>query len=79
MDASDPWEGDNTTLKADLVVLSRAWKKMCPGATDLCPVSFPDDESAECLRLEHARLEAILFLICLLSVQVKLGMSNSSL
>lgn len=31
---------------------------MCPGATELCPISFPDNESAECLRLEHAKLEA---------------------
>ncbi|OQE26314.1 hypothetical protein PENSTE_c005G07633 [Penicillium steckii] len=28
---SDPWEGGNVTLKADLVALSRTWNKIYPG------------------------------------------------
>ncbi|KAL4896711.1 kinase-like protein [Aspergillus ambiguus] len=56
--SGDPWEGDNVTLKADLVALSRFWKELNPDAKTPCPVSFPDNEVAECLRLEHAQLEA---------------------
>jgi hypothetical protein len=51
---SDPWEGDNTTLKADLVTLFTKWTEVTYDARALCPISFIDDESIECLRLERA-------------------------
>lgn len=51
-----PWEGDNITLKADLVNLSRKWTELNCSAP--CPVYFSDTESAECLRLERALSEA---------------------
>ncbi|KAK2879399.1 hypothetical protein FQN49_000917 [Arthroderma sp. PD_2] len=54
--ASDPWEGDNMTLKADLVTLSRKWTEMNSEVS--CPINFTDDESIECLRLERAQAEA---------------------
>ncbi|EEH10506.1 conserved hypothetical protein [Histoplasma capsulatum G186AR] len=56
--ASDPWEGDNVTLKADLVALSRNWRKVDRGARTPCPIFFSDDELSECLRLEREQSEA---------------------
>lgn len=56
--ASDPWEGDNMTLKADLVTLSRNWGEINPDAKSPCPIFFSDDDSSECLRLERAQSEA---------------------
>ncbi|KAE8356297.1 kinase-like domain-containing protein [Aspergillus coremiiformis] len=56
--ASDPWEGDNVTLKADLVNLSRKWTEVTRGAKESCPIAYSDDESAECLRLDRAQSEA---------------------
>ncbi|KAL4735270.1 kinase-like domain-containing protein [Aspergillus similis] len=49
--ASDPWEGDNMTLKADLISLSRNWGEVNRDARRPCPIFFSDDESSECLRL----------------------------
>lgn len=51
-----PWEGDNITLKADLVNLSRKWTELNCSAP--CPVYFSDTESPKCLRLERALCEA---------------------
>lgn len=56
--ASDPWEGDNTTLKADLVTLFKNWVEVNHDARTPCPISFTDDELTECLRLERAQSEA---------------------
>ncbi|CEO60418.1 Putative Phosphotransferase [Penicillium brasilianum] len=56
--ASDPWEGDNMTLKADLVTLLKNWTEVNRDAKAACPISFSDDESTECLRLVRAQSEA---------------------
>ena len=56
--ASDPWEGDNTTLKADLVTLFKNWVEVNHDARTPCPISFTVDELTECLRLERAQSEA---------------------
>jgi hypothetical protein len=56
--SSDPWEGDNVTLKADLITLSRKWTQVAQGTRTPCPISFSDDESTRCLRLERAQSEA---------------------
>lgn len=56
--ASDPWEGDNITLKADLVSLTKNWTKFTRDGGVNCPLSFSDAESAECLRLNQAQSEA---------------------
>ncbi|KAJ5585265.1 uncharacterized protein N7459_005065 [Penicillium hispanicum] len=56
--ASDPWEGDNVTLKADLVTLSRNWAKVNRDAKGPCPIFFSDEESSESLRLDRAQSEA---------------------
>ncbi|KAJ6155568.1 hypothetical protein N7470_006134 [Penicillium chermesinum] len=56
--ASDPWEGDNTTLTADLITLSKKWAGFAQDARKPCPISFSDDEAMEYLRLERAQSEA---------------------
>ncbi|KAJ6016372.1 hypothetical protein N7540_010963 [Penicillium herquei] len=56
--ASDPWEGDNVTLKADLVMLSKKWRELDCDMTAPCPLPYSDEESLECLRMEQAQLEA---------------------
>lgn len=56
--ASDPWEGDNVTLKADLITLSSKWTDLTHDAKASCPVSFSDDELMECPRLARAQSEA---------------------
>ena len=46
------------TLKADLVTLSRNWVGLNPDTKSPCPISFSEDESSECLRLELAQSNA---------------------
>ncbi|PYI03534.1 hypothetical protein BO78DRAFT_432018 [Aspergillus sclerotiicarbonarius CBS 121057] len=55
--ASDPWEGDNMTLKANLITLSKNWKDVTAVETS-CPLVYPEAQSNECLRLAHAQTEA---------------------
>lgn len=56
--ATDPWEGDNVTLKADLVELTKVWPRIAQTASDAtppsCPISFSDEEIRECERLAEA-------------------------
>lgn len=53
--ASSPWEGDNVTLKADLIEATKRWSKVAVPAADgtvaPCPISYSEEEVAECLRL----------------------------
>ena len=63
--ASDPWEGDNVTLKADLIHLEKNWSKIVnpvSGPSDrrvpTCPIAFSEEEVSECLRLNAAQIEA---------------------
>lgn len=63
--ASDPWEGDNVTLKADLIQLTRNWSKIVSlessssdDASPTCPISFTEEEASECLRQFIAQNEA---------------------
>ncbi|KAB8277333.1 kinase-like domain-containing protein [Aspergillus minisclerotigenes] len=56
--ASDPWEGDNITLKADLVTLSKNWGEVTGDAGSPCPIFFSDDESSDCLRLAREQSDA---------------------
>jgi hypothetical protein len=56
--STEPWEGDNVTLKADLVNVSSKWAQITSDVRECCPISFSDTESAECLRLERAQSEA---------------------
>lgn len=56
--ASDLWDGDNVTLKADLINFTKNWPNFSPDARTLCPISFPEHESAFCLHLDRAQVEA---------------------
>ncbi|KAL5394805.1 hypothetical protein PMIN06_008576 [Paraphaeosphaeria minitans] len=63
--ASCPWEGDNVTLKADLIHLLENWSRIAapePSASGdtkaPCPISFTKDEMTKCRRLNAAQLEA---------------------
>lgn len=62
--ASYPWEGDNVTLKADLIHLMKNWSKIAAPASASgdaktpCPIQFSEDEVFECERLNAAQIEA---------------------
>lgn len=56
--ASDPWEGDNITLKADLITLSRSWTRFSPTTAGQCQISFSEAEVVESMRLFEAQSEA---------------------
>jgi len=53
--ASTPWEGDNITLKAELIRAVRNWPELTAGKdgnVPACPIHFSDEEAGECLRIE---------------------------
>lgn len=56
--ASEPWEGDCLSLKADLVELTKQWSNLRPSATGethhKCPVEFSKKEVLESLSLTGA-------------------------
>lgn len=60
--SSEPWEGDNVTLKADLLDLTKTWSSIATSssgqAIPSCPIEFSEDEVSECLRLHTAQVEA---------------------
>ncbi|KAF2827214.1 hypothetical protein CC86DRAFT_348483 [Ophiobolus disseminans] len=57
--ASSPWEGDNVTLKADLIELSQNWSSVISRTNDnACPITVSDHEVQECIRLNAAHVEA---------------------
>ncbi|KAI4609381.1 hypothetical protein J4E80_008631 [Alternaria sp. BMP 0032] len=63
--ASEPWEGDNVTLKADLIYLTENWSRITAPQSSArgdskipCPISFTEDEVTECKRLHAAQIEA---------------------
>lgn len=63
--ASDPWEGDNVSLKTDLIYLTKEWSKIIRQRASKdndgsisCPIAFSEDEVKNCLQLHTAQLEA---------------------
>lgn len=56
--ASEPWEGDNVSLIADLVELTRQWSRLVPSSTSTThsqrPIEFSDKEAVESLNLARA-------------------------
>jgi hypothetical protein len=56
--ARDPWEGDNITLRADLVKISREWTRLDSKETGSCLITYSEEELAEYLRLDKAQEEA---------------------
>lgn len=61
--ASEPWEGDKVTLKANLIHLPKSWSDIIgstshTSAAQVCPISITEDEVTECLRFHAAQMEA---------------------
>jgi hypothetical protein len=63
--ANSPWEGDNVTLKADLIHLTKNWSSFVKSNSQpnedtvlSCPITFTQDEIDECLRLNAEHNEA---------------------
>ncbi|OAL43944.1 hypothetical protein IQ07DRAFT_616089 [Pyrenochaeta sp. DS3sAY3a] len=63
--ASSPWEGDNISLKADLINLQKNWCSITASNSNIahpakpaCPITFSEAEVEDCLRLNAAQLEA---------------------
>jgi hypothetical protein len=53
--ASIPWEGDNITLKAELIRAVKNWPALTAdkdGNVPACPIHFSDEEAEQCLRIE---------------------------
>lgn len=50
--AGEPWEGDNVTLRADLVRAMRNLKRFVAGRNSDCPLDYSLEEVDECFRLE---------------------------
>ncbi|KAH8719227.1 kinase-like domain-containing protein [Phaeosphaeriaceae sp. PMI808] len=61
--ASEPWEGDNVTLKADLIHLTKNWSSIATSKTSgdtisSCPIDFSEGEVKECLRINDEQIDA---------------------
>ncbi|KAF1943375.1 hypothetical protein EJ02DRAFT_502228 [Clathrospora elynae] len=63
--ASSPWEGDNVSLKTDLIHLERNWSNITTSSSSTnndarppCPIAFSEDEVSESLRLNAAQADA---------------------
>ncbi|KAF5863007.1 Phosphotransferase enzyme [Aspergillus alliaceus] len=60
--ASEPWKGDNVSLKADLIHLAQNWGKLSSSSSStnasVCPISYPNDEASECLDLNAEQIES---------------------
>jgi hypothetical protein len=53
--ASTPWEGDNISLKAELIRAVKNWSVLTANKDDnipACPIYFSDEEVEQCLRIE---------------------------
>lgn len=59
--AGSPWEGDNISLKADLIRATRRWREIA-SMGDVkcysCPLSYSSEEVEKCLKLEAEQREA---------------------
>jgi hypothetical protein len=61
--ASSPWEGDNITLKADLIELEQNWSDMISSNSSnevepLCPIRFSEEDVKHYLHLNVAQVES---------------------
>ncbi|KAK5999991.1 hypothetical protein QM012_005079 [Aureobasidium pullulans] len=54
--AARPWEGDNTSLKAEIIKLSRGWLGKTSSHT--IPISYTEREIAQCLAIDEKQQEA---------------------
>jgi hypothetical protein len=63
--SSDPWEGDNVTLKTDLIHLTKNWSKIAHSKSSTsgdasfpCTIAYSGSEVSDCLRLISVQVEA---------------------
>jgi hypothetical protein len=63
--ASEPWEGDNVSLKADLIYLVQNWSKLLnpspstsTGVEHHCPLAYSSDEASDVFNLSAEQIEA---------------------
>ncbi|KAG9683763.1 hypothetical protein KCU95_g13446, partial [Aureobasidium melanogenum] len=57
--AARPWEGDNTSLKAEIIKLSRRWFDTTPSRTrEIFPVNYTEKEITQCLAIDEKQQEA---------------------
>lgn len=59
--AGNPWEGDNVTLKADLIRATKNWRDLTRTSERKdpdCPLGYSPAEVEECLRMESEQREA---------------------
>lgn len=65
--ASQPWEGDNITFKADLIKLSQNWSGIISTTTTTsndakqppsCPIQFSEDEIKQSLHIHNEQLDS---------------------
>ncbi|KAI9848391.1 MAG: Phosphotransferase enzyme [Sclerophora amabilis] len=60
-DAGAPWEGDNVTLKADLIRATQEWPELASaesGDDPKCPLTYSAAEIESCLKLDWKQKEA---------------------
>ena len=50
--ARSPWEGDNVSLKAELIKTVRSWPSVRSNEGMKCPIEYSEDEIKECLALK---------------------------
>lgn len=55
--ASQPWEGNNIQLRADLIRATMNWSELVQDSTS-CPITFRDEEVEECFKNEAFQEEA---------------------
>ncbi|RAL13147.1 aminoglycoside phosphotransferase family protein [Aspergillus homomorphus CBS 101889] len=57
--AAAPWDGDNVTLKADLIQLGMNWDRIArpEEADSTCPIEYGQEEVSECLQLNNVQVE----------------------
>lgn len=59
--AGEPWEGDNNTLKSDLIRMSQQWQNLTVhsiGQQSNCPVQYSSQDIQECFNLETEQQQA---------------------
>jgi Phosphotransferase enzyme family len=55
--ASCPWEGDNTSLQANLISVIACWSQLCSKDAPECPIHYSEEESKDCLERHQNQRE----------------------
>jgi hypothetical protein len=57
--AARPWEGDNTSLQAEIIKLSRCWHDTTlPHERGILPINYTEEEITQCLAIDEKQQEA---------------------